>query len=349
MKRKLFAVLAVIVIAGAMILSALLLARSQNTSDSRFCLGTYCTITVYGNAGKAKKAISDAWDAVTELENRISATLAYSEVSRVNSAAGSGTPVEVSEDTFALAKFALEMGKTTGGALDFALGSLISLWGIGTEEARIPARSEIDALLGACTMDNVLVSEKDGNYYIETTDPGTHIHFGAVGKGWAADLAAKILKEKGIKSASINFGGNILVLGKCPTLFGSRPFLVGLQDPAGQQGQIFRSLNVSDLSVVTSGSYERSITAEDGHVYSHILDPSTGSGVENSILSVSVAGPSSAVCDALSTAFFVMGFQKARDLLEKSFPDYAAVFLVSAEDAQAASSVVTVGNAGVLE
>ncbi|MBQ7508857.1 MAG: FAD:protein FMN transferase [Spirochaetales bacterium] len=349
MKRKLFLVLAVIVIAGTMALSAFLLLRSQKNSDSRFCLGTYCTITVYGNAGKAKKAISDAWDAVTELENRISATLPYSEVSRVNSAAGSGTAVEVSKDTFELAMFASEMGKTTGGALDCALGSLISLWGIGTEEARIPARSEIDALLGACTMDNVLIFEKDGKYYIETTDPGTHIHFGAVGKGWAADLAAKVLKDRGIRSASINFGGNILLVGKCPTLFGSRPFLVGLQDPSGQQGEIFRTLEVQDVSVVTSGSYERSIAGEDGHVYSHILDPSTGSGVENSVLSVSVAGPSSAVCDALSTAFFVMGVQKAGDLLEKRFPEYGAVFLVPAEDSSAGPSVVTVGNSGVLE
>ena len=344
MNRKVLLIILLAVLAGCLVLSLFLLERTEKTSSDRFCLGTYCTITVYGNRSRANKAITEIWDAITELENRISATLSYSEISTANAGAGSGASTPVSEDTYNLVSFALEMGKKTGGALDCALGSLIDLWAIGTPEARIPQKSEIEALLPACRADNILISNDNGNYFIQITDPGTRIHLGAVGKGWAADLAAKILREHGIKSASINLGGNIMVVGSCPTMFGSRPFLVGLQNPEGQQGDVFRSVEVKDLSVVTSGSYERSITDEEGHVYSHILDPGTGSGVETDILSVSVIGPSSAVCDALSTAFFVMGVEKARALLESSFSDYAAVFLVSGEE----PSVVSVGNTGIL-
>lgn len=344
MNRKVLLAILLVFLAGALVLSLFLLERTEKTTSSRFCLGTYCTITVYGNRTKANRAITGIWDAITELENRISATLSYSEICKANANAGTGVATPVSEDTYNLVSFALEMGRKTGGALDCALGSLIDLWAIGTPEARIPQKSEIEALLPACKADNILIFRESDSFFIQITDPGTRIHLGAVGKGWAADLAAMILKEHGIKSASINLGGNIMVVGSCPTMFGSRPFIVGLQNPEGRQGDVFKSMEVKDLSVVTSGSYERSITGEDGHVYSHILDPQTGSGVETDILSVSVVGPSSAVCDALSTSFFVMGTEKAGALLESDFADYAAVFLVSGEE----PSVVSVGNTGIL-
>ena len=102
---------------------------------------------------------------------------------------------------------------------------------------------------------------------------------------------------------------------------------------------------VCDMSVVTSGSYERKLVTDDGHIYSHIIDPSTGWSIENDILSVSVTGPSSSVCDALSTALFVLGPEEGEKMLSESFSDYLAVFLVSEGDGR---SVIRVGNSDVL-
>ncbi len=117
-------------------------------------------------------------------------------------------------------------------------------------------------------------------------------------------------------------------------------------NPEDGRGGFFEAVSVKDLSVVTSGSYERCLVAEDGHVYSHILDPATGRSIENNVLSVSVIGKSSAVCDALSTAFFVLGPEGAQAVLKKEFGEYYAVFLLDGEDGR---TVVRVGNSDILE
>ncbi|MGP1508732.1 MAG: FAD:protein FMN transferase [Sphaerochaeta sp.] len=341
-----------VIIAIILFISVLVfISRTESVSSNRFCLDTYCTITVYtsslfGGTSKAKAAMNSAWDAVTELENNISATLSYSEVYAVNSAAGTDIWTEVSKQTYDIMRFALEMGKATNGALNCALGSLISLWGIGTENAGVPDREETDRLLADCNTDNILLKEEDGKFFIKLTEKGTQINLGAVGKGWAADLAYSVLKSKGIRNAAIDFGGNLYVMGVKPVAFGSRAFRIGLRNPDDGRGGFFEAVSVKDLSVVTSGSYERCLVAEDGHVYSHILDPATGRSIENNVLSVSVIGKSSAVCDALSTAFFVLGPEGAQAVLKKEFGEYYAVFLLDGEDGR---TVVRVGNSDILE
>ena len=301
--------------------------RTESTSDTRFCMDTVCSITVYGSKAKAKDAISDSWEVVTLLENRISATLSYSDVCKVNS--NPGQWVEVSPMTYDAISFALQMGGTTDGALNCALGSIITLWGIGTDSARVPKQSEIDSLLPFCTTDNVLLKQQGNRLYVQITDSRTQINLGAIGKGYAADLVLQTLRDRGIKNATIDFGGNLYVMGRKPTTFGSRSFKIGLQDPDETRGGYYTAVDVMDKSVVTSGSYERKLVTDDGHVYSHIIDPKTGWSIENSILSVSVIGPSSSVCDALSTSFFVMGPDSAKPLLSDGFQDYLAYFLVS--------------------
>lgn len=318
--------------------------RTESTSDTRFCMDTVCSITVYGSKAKAKDAISDSWEVVTLLENRISATLPYSDVCKVNS--NPGQWVEVSSMTYDAISFALQMGGTTDGALNCALGSIITLWGIGTDSARVPKQSEIDSLLPFCTTDNVLLKQQGNRLYVQITDSRTQINLGAIGKGYAADLVLQTLRDRGIKNATIDFGGNLYVMGRKPTTFGSRSFKIGLQDPDETRGGYYTAVDVMDKSVVTSGSYERKLVTDDGHVYSHIIDPKTGWSIENSILSVSVIGPSSSVCDALSTSFFVMGPDSAKTLLSEEFKDYLAYFLVSdGED----RTLIRVGNSDVLQ
>lgn len=321
-------------------------ARTKVTISNRICLGTACSITVYGNASKAKGAISKAWDAVTQLENHISVNLSYSEVSRANAMAGSGQWLEISEQTYELVDFAIRMSEKTAGALNPALGSLIAMWGIGTEDARVPSSVELETALSSAKVENILLQRQEGKCFIQITDAATVLNLGAVGKGWAADVAAKVLSSCGIENALLDFGGNIYALGRFPTTFGARDFSIGLQDPDQYRGMNFSVVSVHDLSVVTSGSYERYLEGPDGHRYSHIIDPTTGYGFEGDIQSVSIVGPSSAVCDAMSTAFFILGPERAYEVLRDGFEAYYAVFLLGNG---ADRHIVQVGSDGILE
>lgn len=322
--------------------------RTYRTVSNRICLGTACSVTIYGQKGKAKETILEVWEEVTAFENAISVNLPYSEVSRANAMAGSGTWLEISEQTYRVVKFALEMESLTFGALNPALGSVIALWGIGTEGAKVPQDGDIQCLLPSCRSENIALKEENGRFFINITDPSTVLNLGAIGKGFGADIAVSVLKANGIENALIDFGGNVYVLGKCPTTFSGRPFRVGLQDPDLDRGNSFMSIEVTDMSVVTSGSYERFVTGEDGHRYSHIIDPKTGWSIEGDILSVSITGPSSAVCDALSTAFFILGPQQAFEVLGNGFGDYEAYFLIG-EPNMESKRIVQVGSYGILE
>lgn len=316
--------------------------KNKKTVSNRICLGTSCTVTVYGNPKRAKEAIELMWDKITELENQISVNLPYSQISAVNESAGSQKWVEVSQQVYDMVDFALQMEEKTQGALNVALGSVIELWGIGTEHARVPEDYEIKEALKACKTENIETKHENGHFYIRITEEDTRLNLGAVGKGWAADLACDVLQEQGIKMAIIDFGGNILVMGK-------KTFTVGLQDPQGERGQTFMDVKVQNKSVVTSGSYERFVTGADSKVYSHVIDPSTGWSIENNIASVSIVGPYSAICDALSTAFFILGPEKAIETLQNGLEAYTAYFLLSGEAGKEAGSVVKVGSEGFLE
>ncbi|MCF0262437.1 MAG: FAD:protein FMN transferase [Sphaerochaetaceae bacterium] len=345
---KLNKILVAILIVFSLLMIGLIIADAnmQKTTSDRYCLGTYCRITVYGKKAKAEKAIQSVWQEITELENAISVNLPYSEISIVNDNAGNGQFQQVSEQTYNLVKSGLELCNETEGALNIALGKVIEAWAIGTDKARVPSFEETDSLLKYCDLSFIQYQEKDGKFYLMVQNEGCAINLGAIGKGWATNIARNILRDNGIKNAIIDFGGNICVVGSMPKLIGSRAYKIGLQDPLSTRGEFFTTINVRDLSVVTSGSYERYLEAEDGHRYSHIIDPSTGRSIENNVKSVSIIGPDSFICDALSTALFVIGPNKANIFMTEKFSQYCAIFLI---DNNGIDEVVRVGNIGILE
>ena len=131
---------------------------------------------------------------------------------------------------------------------------------------------------------------------------------GAVGKGYAGDVAADLLRENGITSALLDIGGNIQAVG---TKTDGSDWRMGLRDPFS--GGTLGVICVSDLAVVTSGNYERYFVGEDGKQYGHIMNPDTGYPVENELASVTIIAREGKFCDALSTSLFVMGLDKATD------------------------------------
>ena len=134
------------------------------------------------------------------------------------------------------------------------------------------------------------------------------LDLGAVGKGYAGDLAAEILKDRGITSALLDIGGNIQAIGSWPD---GSDWRLGIRNPFGE-GQV-GVLSVSDRAVVTSGNYERYFVGDDDQTYGHIIDPSTGYPADTGLASVTIIAEEGKVGDALSTAMFVKGPQEAEE------------------------------------
>ncbi len=232
------------------------------------------------------------------------------------------TPITVSADTLTVISRGLEVAQDTGGALDIAIGPLVKAWGIATDNPREPSPAEIAALLPLTrwqdirvTGDQVLLAKK-----------GMVVDLGGIAKGYAADLVAQYLKGRGVKSAIIDLGGNILVVGSKPD---GKPFRIGIQDPlAEKRGDYLGVVQLTDQSLVTSGTYERRFTdITTGKTWHHILDPVTGYPADNELDSVSIIGDSSMDCDAYAKVF-VMGLKKGWEFL-KTHPELQGIFITT--------------------
>ncbi|MEM5947115.1 FAD:protein FMN transferase [Spirochaetia bacterium 38H-sp] len=292
----------------------------EPVGKTEFVLGTVCTISVYDNTKKASQAIDEVFAALKELEKKLSANDESSMISRINKYAYS-RDVSADEETAFILKKAMEYAEKSGGAFDPAIGAIVKLWNIGTEDARVPSENEIEKLLLSADYQNINIRETS----IRLLNPDTRIDLGAIAKGYASDIARDILKKNGITRAIIDLGGNIYAMGKRPT---GEEWRIGIQDPRGDKGIYIGIVHVSDMAVVTSGDYERFFTV-NGKRYHHIIDPTSGYPAENGLLSVSVISKSGIDADALSTTLFVLGADKGKDFIKKYAKDAEAVFITT--------------------
>ena len=273
--------------------------EAQEAENSFFAMNTYMTFTAYGE--QAEDALADARARVEEVEALWSVTDEGSEIYRANHSGGE--PVNVSEETAELVSFALEMAEKTDGALEPTIYPVLRAWGFTTDTKQVPSQEEIDALLEDVGHEKITL---DGT--LLTVPEGMELDLGAVGKGYAGDLAAEAVRARGIECAILSLGGNIQAVGSRPD---GTNWRVGLRSP-WEDGTL-GVLRVSDQAVVTSGGYENYFEDEDGNVYWHILDPETGYPAKSGLLSVTIICPQGRMGDALSTALFVMGPQKAEE------------------------------------
>lgn len=275
--------------------------QSQPTEkkESFFAMDTYVTFIAYGE--NTESILLQAKARMTVLEQLWSVTDEHSEIYTVNHAGGQ--PVKVSKDTADILSFALDMADKTNGALEPTIYPILTAWGFTTGENHIPSDKEIQKLLSQVGYDKVIQSGDT----VQLPD-GMMLDLGAVGKGYAGDVIAELLKENGITSALLDIGGNIQAIGNKPD---GNDWRLGIRDPFGE-GNV-GVLNIRDMAVVTSGSYERYFVGEDEKQYGHIIDPSTGYPAESGLASVAVVAEEGKLCDALSTSLFVMGLDKATE------------------------------------
>lgn len=294
-----------------------------------FAFDTVVSITYY--AKKDAKAVTQVMDRLEYYENIFSRTNPESELYQVNAklaeakAAGtSPVKVAVSLELYRALSLALEYAKKTGGAFDPTLGRLLELYDFSGTEHTVPTEAERTEILSHCGFEKLHVLPYGGLAVLDAPspypcqltvdDPDLVIDLGGMAKGYIADCLKAELLEAGVKSAIINLGGNILVLGEKPD---GNDYTVGVQKPEAGSSEYLTTFPLKDASAVTSGSYQR-FFEKDGKLYHHLLDPETGLPAESGLKSVTVVTENSAEADILSTSLFVMGEEAARAYLENS-------------------------------
>lgn len=290
------------IVSAVIFFGAGLLCGCGNTDrqESRefIAMGTYITLTACGSS--AGEGLAAAEEKITALEKLWSVNDENSEIYKANRSGGEA--VHLHKETAGLLRSALETAEKTGGAFDPTVYPLVEAWGFNSHEYRIPEDDEIKRLL-----ENVGYRKIKLEGETLRLPAGVRIDLGAVGKGYAGDAAAALLKKAGINSALLNIGGNVQAVGRKPD---GNKWIIGIRNPF-DKGGLAGIIEAENTAVITSGGYERCFTGSDGRTYHHIIDPETGRPAESGLASVTVIAESGEYADSLSTALFVMGQEKA--------------------------------------
>ncbi|MDR2559370.1 MAG: FAD:protein FMN transferase [Oscillospiraceae bacterium] len=263
-----------------------------------YALGTYITVKTPDIPVTAASALDKAFARLFGIEMIASAKNPESELFYVNENAY-GRDIIVSDELYSLLHTGRFYAQLTDGAFDIALGSIVELWGIGTENARVPEAYEITEALGNSGFEQLVLSE--GERTVRFLREGLRIDLGAIAKGYAANEMKRVLVESGVTDAILDLGGDIVVIGSDRR--------IGIADPRNS-AEICAIVTISDKAVMTSGDYERFFD-ENGVHYHHIFDGTTGFSADSGIISATVIFECAMISDVLSTAFFVMGVERA--------------------------------------
>ncbi len=266
-------------------------------------MGTLVEIRVYDQSGgEAEAAVNAAFAEMRRVEQLFSSAVPGSEVVRLSAATG---PLEVDAETARVLKTGLRIAHRSAGAFDMTLGKVKALWGIETDHPRIPSSVELSAALVGVGPDSLQVVGQQ----VSKARPDLVLELGGIAKGYAVDRAIELLQGKSIRSAAVNAGGDIRLLGNRQ----GEPWRIGIQHPR-REDDVLLTLPLVNRAVVTSGDYER-FFERAGVRYHHIFDPATGRPARG-CQSVTVIAADAMTADALATAAFVLGPVKGLALLQ---------------------------------
>jgi FAD:protein FMN transferase len=281
-------------------------------------LGTTCMVRIY--AGGTAAALDAAFARIKEIEKRMTITQEDSEVIRVNKAAGLH-PVAVTADVLRVVERGLYYSRQGNGAFDITIAPVVKLWGIGSPEARIPKPAEIRTALSHVGFNDLLIDQRASTVFLKR--PGMSLDLGSIAKGYAADEAARVLGEHGVKSALMDLGGNVLTMGRKPD--GSL-WRIGIQNPEEARGTKIGYVDITGGSVTTAGTYER-FFEQDGKRYFHILDARTGYPAWNGLSAVAIIAPDSLTADGYDTLVFTQGLEGGMKLVLGTQGAIEAIFV----------------------
>lgn len=284
----------------------------KKVTKSDFALDTVVSVTLYGTDDPT--LAEGCLDLCHKYELVFSRTDSESELYALNEQ----NSMTVSDDLLSVITTALHYCEVSNGAFDITLGEISDMYGFTSDSPSVPPQDKLDAALAHVGYQHIHV---DG-HTVTIDDPETVVDLGAIAKGYIADRLADYLKENGQQSAVIDLGGNVYCVGTKPD---GSDYNVGIQYPFEDTSKTITTVHVSNMSVVTSGIYERSFE-QDGVLYHHILNPQTGYPYDNGLLAVSIVSEKSVDGDALSTTCFALGLDGGLALIN-SLDGIYAVFV----------------------
>lgn len=294
-------------------------AKDKLYKETRSSMYTIVSITVSSDSkSKAKEAINNAFKELDRLEKMLNFYSDKSEVSKINKFA-SERPVKVSKETIEIISKAIYVSDKTNGAFDITMSPVIQLWDF--KNKTIPNHKTIEDRLKLVGYNYISIDQTKSE--VSFKKKGLQINLGGILKGYAADRAVNILKKHGIKSGIVAIAGDIKTFGKRPN---GEPWRIGIQNPrAAEQplkplknamDEIVATIELSDMSISTSGDYER-FFEKDGVRYHHLLSPQTGYPAKG-LQSVSIITQDCVFTDAFATGIFIAGLQKGMEILKEN-------------------------------
>lgn len=307
-------------VAGACYLAYLLLSRQViQYSQTQFLLGTSVRIDICAQRRDHKKvleAFDRAWQRVQTIDARLSTYKTDSDISKIN--ASYPRAIKVHSETADVLRMAKDYCYKTNGSFDITVVPLMDLWKTAQEKNQWPSSDLVSMTSSAVGCDKVKVLQGD---YVQLMHAQTAIDLSAVGQGYAADEAARVLRQQGFKDFLADMGGEIVAAG-CNAR--NRPWRIGVKDPS-DPSRLVSVVIVGDQAVSTSGNYEKYYEIL-GKKYSHIIDPRSGYPQED-IVSATIIDKSATQADILSTVVCVLGRERGLALLGFLAPQ-AGVFIV---------------------
>jgi len=282
---------------------------------------TLITLSLYNNPDEA--VYTSIFDRLHLIDGWMSDYRSDSEISHVTAQAGIA-PVKVSPETLHVVKQALVQSALTNGIFDPSIGPVTHLWNVGSDTAHVPTPAAIAAAKALVNWKDVVIDDQAGTIFLKRR--GMQLDVGGIAKGFAMDQALTIARKARVTTGIFNMGNSSIgLLGTKP---GGKAWKIGVQDPFQASGAYFATVDGSEMTVETSGPYQKFFMA-GGKRYHHIMDPRTGSPAASGLEQVTLILPlDTKLADGLSTSCFILGLDRGLALVE-SLPDAAAVFVTS--------------------
>lgn len=291
----------------------------QKYSQSLKLMGNNFTITVVAeNKVNGMNYISLAIDEIRRIENLLTTYESSSQTNFINNNAGI-KPVTVNQEVYNLIERSIGISKITQGAFDISYGSIDkSLWNFDKSMTSLPDPKEALKMVYLIDYRNIILDKKNTTVFLK--EKGMRIGFGGIGKGYAAEMAKKILIMNNVKSGIINASGDLTTWGTQPD---GKQWTIGIANP-DLPTAVFSYMEISNKAVATSGNYEKYVMI-DGKKYSHTIDPKTGLPITG-IKSVTVISVNAEFADAIATPVAIMGITAGLYLINQ-IPDLYCIII----------------------
>jgi thiamine biosynthesis lipoprotein len=286
------------------------MARHQIFKKNAKLMGNNFELSVVADDERwAIEKIGNGINEIKRIEKLLTTFSDDSETNEVNRNAGI-QPVKVTKETFNLIERSLRISKITQGAFDITYGSLDKrLWNFDQTMTALPDKVTARQMVRLINYKNVILDNDNCTVFLR--EKGMRIGFGGIGKGYAAEMAKRLMKTEGVESGVVNASGDLTAWGVQP---GGKKWTIGIVKPDSSH-EVFSKMEITDLSVATSGNYEKFVVI-DGKRYSHTINPRTGLPVTG-IKSVTIITTNAEIADAMATPVTIMGVNTGLDLINQ--------------------------------